>query len=338
VIRHRVASFRRLAAVALPQAPAVPDAGGGLVTDVRGFVDLALDTAFRLVPRIALAAVILLAFVGLAFVARALLRRVFATAHLEPDVAAILLTLANYVVIGFGTMFALDNLGLNVTSVVAGLVIVGVAVGFAAKDTLANFIAGVTILWDRPFRVGDRIEVDGSLGVVRKITLRTTRIDTARDEVVILPNERMVTQKIVNHTMRPSLRVDVPFGIAYAADVEAARAALLATVAGDDAIRSDPAPAVVVTELADSSVNLELRLWLEDPLEEPAIRARYTERVKAALDEAGLEIPFPQLQLHLAGTSAGPGAAPGRVAPVPGAVPGGGASSSPPAAPGGHGA
>ncbi len=302
MIRPPAASFRLLPVAVLPQASSARDGAGGLVTDVRGFVDLALDTAFRLVPRVALAAVILLLFVGLAFVARALLRGLFAKTHLEPDVAGILLTLANYVVIGFGTMFALDNLGLNVTSVIAGLGIAGVALGFAAKDTLANFIAGVTILWDRPFRVGDRIEVDGSLGIVRKITLRTTRLDTVRNEVVILPNERMVTQKIVNHTMRPSLRVDVPFGIAYAADILAARRVLLAAVAGDEAIREDPTPAVVVTQLADSSVNLELRLWLKDPLQEPATRLRYTEKVKTALDAAGLEIPFPQLKLHLADT------------------------------------
>jgi small conductance mechanosensitive channel len=321
VIRLRAAPLPQLTALAFAQAPASPEAGGGLVTDVRGLVDLALDTAFRLVPRIALALVILLAFVALAFVVRVLLRRLFAKTHLEPDVAGILLTLANYVVIGFGTMFALDNLGLNVTSVVAGLGIVGVAVGFAAKDTLANFIAGVTILWDRPFRVGDRIEVDGSLGVVRKITLRTTRIDTARNEVVILPNERMVTQKIVNHTMRPRLRVDIPFGIAYAADVEAARHALLAIVSGDAAVLPDPPPAVVVTQLADSSVNLELRLWIKDPLEEPAVSASYTERVKAVLDEAGVEIPFPQLQLHLPDAAALPAARSGQ--------PGPGASASP---------
>jgi small conductance mechanosensitive channel len=302
VIRRLYTFTRSLPAFAIQQVePAAAREGtGGLVTDVRGFVNLALDTAFRLVPRVALAAAILLAFVGLAFVVRSLLRRLFKKAHLEPDVAGILLTLANYLVIGFGTMFALDNLGLNVTSVIAGLGIVGVAVGFAAKDTLANLIAGVTILWDRPFRVGDRIEVDGSLGIVRKITLRTTRLDTVRNEVVILPNERMATQKIINHTMRPSLRVDVPFGIAYAADIPGARRIVLATVAGDETIREDPPPTVVVTELADSSVNLELRIWLKEPLQEPATRLRYTEEIKAALDGAEIEIPFPQLKLHLA--------------------------------------
>ncbi|MFN2432193.1 MAG: mechanosensitive ion channel family protein [Gemmatimonadota bacterium] len=286
-------------AAAAAQVPRPESGSGGLVTNARDFFDLALDTAFRLVPRVALALMVLLAFVGLSLVITLLLRRVFARTHLEKDVADLLLTLARYVVIGFGAMVALENLGFNVTSVIAGLGIAGIALGFAAKDSLANFIAGITILWDRPFRVGDRIDVAGSTGIVRKITLRTTRLDTVRNEVVILPNQTMVTEKIVNHTMRPSLRVDVPFGIAYGEDVKAAREVVLATVAGDDAVRPKPEPAVVVTELASSSVNMELRVWLKDPRTEIQARLRYLEKVKAALDAAGIEIPFPQVTVHV---------------------------------------
>jgi small conductance mechanosensitive channel len=141
--------------------------------------------------------------------------------------------------------------------------------------------------------------VAGSLGVVRKITLRTTRLDTQRNEVVILPNQTMVTEKIVNHTMRPRLRVDVPVGIAYRDDIAAARQALLATLAGDEDIRDKPEPQVVVTELAPSSVNLELRFWLKDPRNEIAMRLRYTEKAKEALEAAGIEMPYPQLTLHM---------------------------------------
>jgi small conductance mechanosensitive channel len=279
-----------------------------------GFLDTAVEIAFRLIPRIALALLVLLVFVGLAFVIRTLLRRVFRRARLEEDVAEILQTLTTYLVMGFGVVLALDNLGLNVTSIVAGLGIMGIALGFAAKDTLANLIAGVTILWDRPFRVGDRIEVEGSMGIVRKITLRTTRLDTQRNEVVILPNQTMVTEKIINHTMRPRLRVDIPVGIAYGADIAAAREALLATLQGDDNIREKPEPQVVVTELAPSSVNLELRFWLQDPKTEIAMRLRYTESAKQALDAAGIEIPFPQLTLHTPETSDGSQINPVRVA------------------------
>jgi small conductance mechanosensitive channel len=296
--------------VPLLQSRSSGDSSGELVTDAREFLDVIADTAFRLIPRFALAILVLLAFVGIAFVARLILRRVFARTHLERDVTDILMTLVMYVVVGFGAMLALENLGLNVTSIIAGLGIVGIALGFAAKDTLANFIAGITILWDRPFHVGDRIEVDGSLGVVCKITLRTTCLDTPRNEVVILPNQTMVTEKIINHTMRPSLRIDVPFGIAYRHDVPTARRVALATVAGGENIRAKPEPQVVVTELAASSVNLELRFWLKDPRLEIPMELLYREKVKAALDAAGIEIPFPQLTLHLADPKSGSGGPP----------------------------
>jgi small conductance mechanosensitive channel len=287
-------------------APAPQESGAAASPDpsevVRGvdeFLAWVVDGALRLAPRVLLALVVFAAFLGLAWLARSLLRRALRRSHLQRDVADLLLTLLGYAVVAVGVALALENLGLDVTSVVAGLGIAGIALGFAAKDTLANLIAGITILWDRPFRVGDRIEVDGSLGVVRRITLRTTRLDTARNEVVILPNQTMVTEKIVNHTMLPRLRLDVPFGIAYREDVPAARRAVLETVRGDDEVLEDPPPQVVVAELGESSVNLELRIWLRDPKTELAMRVRYVERLKAALDAAGIEIPFPQLTLHV---------------------------------------
>ncbi|HEY7531000.1 MAG TPA: mechanosensitive ion channel family protein [Gemmatimonadota bacterium] len=287
---------------------------------VRGldeFLAWAVDAALRLAPRILLAAVVFLAFLALAWLARSLLRRVLRRSHLQGSVADLLLALLGYAVGALGLVLALENLGLDVTSVIAGLGILGIALGFAAKDTLANLIAGITVLWDRPFRVGDRIEVAGSLGIVRRITLRTTRLDTARNEVVILPNQTMVTEKIVNHTMHSRLRVDVPFGIAYRHDVPEARRAVLESVRGDEDVLEDPAPQVVVTELASSSVNLELRIWLRDPRSELAARLRYVERVKSVLDEAGIEIPFPQLTLHVPEASPAPppdGGAGGRTA------------------------
>jgi small conductance mechanosensitive channel len=279
-------------------AAAAPDPSE-VVRGVDEFLAWVVDGALRLAPRVLLALVVFAAFLGLAWLARSLLRRALRRSHLQRDVADLLLTLLGYAVVAVGVALALENLGLDVTSVIAGLGIAGIALGFAAKDTLANLIAGITILWDRPFRVGDRIEVDGSLGVVGRITLRTTRLDTARNEVVILPNQTMVTEKIVNHTMRSRLRLDVPFGIAYREDVPEARRVVLETVRGDGEVLEDPPPQVVVADLGESSVNLELRLWLRDSKTELAMRVRYVETVKAALDAAGIEIPFPQLTLHV---------------------------------------
>jgi small conductance mechanosensitive channel len=242
---------------------------------------------------------VLAAFVIVYLLVRTTLRPVFERSRLEDDARNLLETLAKYTILGFGTILALDQLGFNVTSLIAGLGVAGLALGFAAKDTLANFIAGVTILWDRPFRVGDRVEADGEFGQVKKITLRSTRIHTGDNKVVIIPNQNIVNSKIINHTMQASLRMVIPYGIAYEADIAQARAVVLAVVEGDDRIRERPPPEVGVIELAASSVNMELRLWLKNPHHEGPILSEYLEKIKLALDAAGIAIPYPQLAVRI---------------------------------------
>ncbi len=196
-------------------------------------------------------------------------------------------------------VIVLGQLGVNTTGLLAGLSIVGIAVGFAARDSLENFISGITIMIDQPFRVGDNIEIGDRFGEVDEITLRSTRIRTVRNEVVIVPNTQMITEQLVNHTKRNTLRVDIPFGIAYKERLAEARAALLPLVEGDERILKKPAPSVVVNEMADSSVNMTFRFYLRNPKQEVPVRWEYTEKVYEALRETGIEIPFPHLQLHI---------------------------------------
>jgi small conductance mechanosensitive channel len=195
----------------------------------------------------------------------------------------------------------LGQIGVNVTALVAGLSIAGIAVGFAARDSLENFISGVTILVDQPFRVGDHIVVDGEYGRVSEITLRSTRIQTVRNEVMVLPNTEMITQRVVNHTKQNTLRIDISFGIAYKEFPEEARQVLLPLVEDDDRVLSTPSPSVVVTSMGDSSVDMVLRFYITDPSQELPVRWEYTEKVREALREADIEIPFPHRQLFLDG-------------------------------------
>lgn len=243
--------------------------------------------------------VVLVVFVVIYRLVRAGLGRVFERSRIEEDAADLLLTTIKFMLLGFGVIVALDQVGFNVTGLLAGLGVAGLALGFAAKDTLANFIAGVTILWDRPFRVGDRVEIDGEFGQVKRITLRSTRIHTNQNMVVIIPNQNVANNKIVNHTMQASLRLDVIFGIAYREDIQQTRQVVLRLVEGDDRIRTRPAPEVVVTELADSSINLALRVWLKNAHQEVPLDLEYREKIKLALDEAGIVIPFPHLSLYV---------------------------------------
>ena len=293
-------------------AAAPADSGAGFaqleeaverVTQVRSLDDAwLLAGEFRVeLIRFALQLVIALAVMGAFLVVylavRTALRPVFERSRLEEDVRHLLEAVAKYTILGFGTILALDQLGFNITSLLAGLGVAGLALGFAAKDTLANFIAGVTILWDRPFRVGDRVEADGEFGQVKKITLRSTRTHTNDNRVVIIPNQNIANGKIINHTMQASLRLVIPFGISYESDIGKARAAVLELLRGDERVRERPAPEVVVTELAGSSVNLALRFWLKNPHHEVPLEFEYLERVKQTLDAAEVRIPFPHLSL-----------------------------------------
>ena len=218
---------------------------------------------------------------------------------IEPGLQSLLLKTFRVASFFFIGTVVLDQLGVNVAVLVGGLGIAGIVAGFAARDSLENFIAGVTVLVDKPFQVGDYIEINDQYGQVDEITLRSTRLRTVRNRIMVLPNTYMITHQLMNHTKRNVLRIDIPFGIAYKEYPEEAREALLPLFEGDDRVLSEPSPTVVVTEMADSSVNLALRFYTRDPSQEVPLRWEYTEKVRETLREADIEIPFPHRQLFL---------------------------------------
>lgn len=223
---------------------------------------------------------------------------------IEPGLQSLLLKTFRVISFFFIGTVVLDQLGVNVAVLVGGLGIAGIVAGFAARDSLENFIAGVTVLVDKPFQVGDYIEIDDQYGQVDEITLRSTRLRTVRNRIMVLPNTHMITQQLMNHTKRNVLRVDIPFGIAYKEQPDEARQVLLPLVKDDDRVLPEPSPTVVVTEMADSSVNMSLRFYIRTPSDEVPVRWEYTEKVREALREADIEIPFPHRQLFLDGAKA----------------------------------
>lgn len=222
--------------------------------------------------------------------------------HVEAGLANLLMKMLSVAGIGFILIMILSQLGFNVTALIATLGIAGLALGFAAQDTLANFIAGVTILLDRPFKVGDWVEIDGTYGQVDELTLRSTRVRTLGNRMLVIPNTTMINHSLTNYSIdgrKSGIRVDINFSIAYKERPAEARDVVLPLAEGDARIMTSPAAEVVVTELSDSSVNMALRLWVYDPGNEYAVRFHYIERVREALREADIEIPFPHLQLFI---------------------------------------
>jgi small-conductance mechanosensitive channel len=173
------------------------------------------------------------------------------------------------------------------------------AIGFALQDVIANFVAGVFIFTDRPFRIGDWIEWDGNSGVVEDISFRVTRVRTFDNELLTVPNSQLTDGVVKNPVAKDSLRLKFVFGIGYDDDVDRATDIILEEADAHEEILDDPAPSVRLTELADSSVGLQSRIWIADPSRADFVktRAEYVKRVKERFDEAGIEFPFPQRDL-----------------------------------------
>ena len=243
------------------------------------------------------------AFVFLAFfylVYRAMRRLIVGSlskANVDPSIRDMLGHLIKWTIMGFGLVIAFNQIGIQITALLTGVSIVGLAMGLAAQETLANFIAGIVIFWDKPFRIGDAIEIEGASGTVQRVTFRSTRMLDGDGQVIVLPNTYVLAHKLSNGTAHALRRVNVPVGIAYKESIDLARATMLGLLDEDTRVCSDPVPTVVVTECADSSVKLVLHFWIRDKAIAAAMKCEYLEKVKKAFDAQGIQIPFPHVQL-----------------------------------------
>jgi small conductance mechanosensitive channel len=197
-------------------------------------------------------------------------------------------------------VLVITQLGVKSSSLVALVGAAGLAVGLALQGSLANFAGGVLILIFKPFRVGDFISAQGVEGTVKEITIFTTKLNTFGNQVAILPNGQLSNNSIINFNAEDTRRDKIDIGIGYGSNIKKAKEILLDICASQEGIIKDPAPAVFVGALADSSVNLTLRFWAKN---EDFWAAHFfvMEETKARFDKAGIEIPFPQLDVHQKG-------------------------------------
>jgi len=169
------------------------------------------------------------------------------------------------------------------------------AIGFALQDVVKNFAAGIFIFTDKPFRIGDWIEWDGNSGVVEDISLRVTRVRTFDNELLTVPNGALMSDVIKNPTAKDKLRVKFLFGIGYEDDIPEATEIIIEEAEKHEEIMDDPAPSVRLTELGDSSVGLQSRIWISEPKRANFVKTRgeYVEAVKRRFDEKDINIPYP---------------------------------------------
>ena len=193
---------------------------------------------------------------------------------------------------------AIDSLGVNVTSLMAIMAAAGLAIGLALKDSLSNFASGVMIIIFRPFKNGDYITAGGVSGVVDEIDLFATMMHTPDNQRIIVPNSAIMGGTITNTTALPTRRIDLVFGIGYGDNIGQARDIMMAIIEADERILKDPAPGIAVAELADSSVNLNVRPWVNSA-DYWSVRPDLLEKIKVEFDAVGISIPYPQQDVHM---------------------------------------
>ncbi|NNF64291.1 MAG: mechanosensitive ion channel family protein [Acidimicrobiia bacterium] len=242
---------------------------------------------------------IILASFLIAFIFRKLLARAWS----DPDssyATHVIARLISYVIVVFGLVYALGQIGVSVGPLLGALGVVGLALAFAFQDILENFIAGILMVLRRPFTIGDQITTNDYSGTVEDVTLRSMAMRTYAGERVYVPNAMVWKNPIVNHTELGQRRTTIEVGVAYDTDLDEAAAVLRSAASSIDDVSRDHPVEVFVHNFGASSIDFAVRFWHEPQKSvEWATRDRVARALKNALDEAGIEIPFPQRVVHM---------------------------------------
>lgn len=225
-------------------------------------------------------------------------RRIMAKAGMEQMLIEFLGNIIYMVLLLTVIIAALDHLGLQTTSLLAVVGAAGLAIGLALKDSLGNFASGVMLIIFRPFKVGDFIEAGGAQGVVEQLRMFSTTLRTGDNREITVPNAHIYDGVIINNSARSTRRIDLVFGIGYDDDFAKAKRLIDTIMRADERILDDPAAAVAMAELGDSSVNFNVRPWVKTA-DYWVVRADLLEKVKLAFDDNNISIPFPQRDVHM---------------------------------------
>jgi small conductance mechanosensitive channel len=265
----------------------------------------ALDMVLLYGPKLALALVVL--FAGFWVIKKAVVLFDYSLAKREVELTLknFLLGLSSVLMKALLLISVASMIGIATTSFIAVLAAAGLAVGLALQGSLANFAGGVLLLLFKPYKAGDFIETQGHSGTVHKIQIFNTILKTPDNKTVIIPNGPIANSSLTNFSAEETRRVDMVFGIGYQDDIDKAKGILQTLIEADSRILKEPASAVLLAELADSSVNFNVRVWV-DAADYWDVYYDMHESVKKALDKEGVSIPYPQQELHIHQTAEQP--------------------------------
>ena len=261
------------------------------------YIDMAYKMAIQYGPKLILA--ILTLIIGLWLINRFVKStKSHFNSKADPTLGSFIGSLLSAVLKGVLLIAVASMIGIETTSFIAVLGAAGLAVGLALQGSLANFAGGVLILMFKPFKVGDLIEAQGHIGSVKDIQIFNTILTTADNRIVIIPNGALSNSSMININQEVTRRVDFVFGIGYSDDIDKAKSILKNLADQDSRVLKDPEAMIVLSELADSSVNFTVRLWV-NTADYWGVYFCMHEAVKKAFDEQGISIPFPQQDVHI---------------------------------------
>lgn len=255
-----------------------------------------LSSAPDLINRLLTALLIVLAAIVLSrWLSKAVRTAAGRQEHRE-NISLILSRLTRWVILILGLTLAAEQIIPNVTSLLAGLGIAGFTLGFALQDVAKNFIAGLLILLQRPFEIGDVINVSGFTGTVLDISLRTTDMRTADGLFVTIPNGDVFVSSITNYTQAPRRRIEIPVGVGYDAEPDQVEQVALEAIQAVPGLLANPAPSVIYSNLGDAAVQISIYYWIDASTTEYLLaKDQGIKRIMAAFDQHGIDMPFPTM-------------------------------------------
>ncbi len=272
--------------------------GNGLDIDWNGMWNQVQSTGLEFAINVVIAIVI---FVVGRIIARIIsngIRKLMNAQEVDQILQSFVGNLSYWMLMTFVIIAAISQLGIQTTSLIAIMGAAGLAVGLAMQGSLANFASGVLIVMFRPYRVGDYVEAAGIAGVVLQVQILTTVLKTGDNKQIIVPNGQIMGSIITNYSANETRRVDMVVGVSYNDDIDKVRATIKDIIDSDDRIFKDPECQIAVAELADSSVNFNVRPWVKTS-DYGSVRLDFTEAVKKRFDKEGISFPFPQQDVHL---------------------------------------
>ncbi len=262
---------------------------------VSHFTDLAIEYGLNLLGALA---ILIIGRMVASWASKSVLRLLNKTKRVDDTLKPFFANIVRYFILILVVIAVLSQFGIQTASLIAMLGAAGLAIGLALQGTLQNIAAGIMLLFLRPFRVGEYIDAEGISGTVDEIGLFTTHLTTYDGVYVETPNSNLWNRSVINYSRLPTRRLDIPAGIGYGDDIDKAQAVLMDIMVKDSRVHKDPEPATMVLELADSSVNLNLRMWC-DAADFWGLKFDLTKAVKQRLDAEGISIPYPQRDVHM---------------------------------------